>query len=461
MIKSDFASVFRAEAITAFQRQFHFGVEPLDNPAGITPFGLKIVEQKSAVRLERSSNFFQGSKLGSGNFGTPSIQKLSSPSRGNVGPEMLECFYEQESAQSAEGGTFDLTHAPSLARGPVAAFFQECPPHFFEQRVQPGIGAGAGFLAPDFVDGLVEFFDDMEAVENLQSLGEMPGGGIEVGLPHVRADEADALAELGAKNLEEELEGLLGAVGADPQEALAVVVDLVDQRPKLILLSDMDLIYPKGLDAGEVAVLDAVFDDGLHRSINVGPAHAKGSCHLGPRQEARPLGQEESENIADLEFAGGPRQPFDSRPAFTAVDAPGRINQKDEQSPEGNEVPLAFGQPVISRPLLAATRTYATTAVACSNLHTQCFGHDRVPIDGLIDKALDRVNLSEYRFQRYVAHNGWFIGALPGSASLTFFCLPQASLTHPSPRTPAAASGAGFGGAQPPSNWCFFTHRFL
>jgi len=86
---------------------------------------------------------------------------------------------------------------------------------------------------------------------------------------------------------------------------------------------------------------------------------------------------------------------------------------------------------------------------------------DPCPLGGLIDKALDRVNLSEYGFQRYVTHNGWFTGALPGSASLTFSTLAAGKPQQESPRTPAAASGAGFGGAQPPSNRFVFTHRFL
>ncbi len=90
--------------------------------------------------------------------------------------------------------------------------------------------------------------------------------GIEVGLPHVRTDEADARAELGAENLEEEIEGLLGAVLSDPQEALAVVVDLIDQRPELVFLAHMDLIDAKSNDPGEVAILDAVVD----RRVRIG-----------------------------------------------------------------------------------------------------------------------------------------------------------------------------------------------
>ena len=108
MIKSDFASGFSAEAIAAFQRQFHLGVETLDNAAGILFGGLEIVEKKAAVRPEGSSDFLERGEAGSGDFGAPSIQKLSGPSRGCVGPEVLESFHEEESAQGAKGGTFQI-----------------------------------------------------------------------------------------------------------------------------------------------------------------------------------------------------------------------------------------------------------------------------------------------------------------------------------------------------------------
>ena len=139
----------------------------------------------------------------------------------------------------------------------------------------------------------------------------------------------------------------------------------------------------------------------------------------------------------------------------------GRIDQKDDQAPEGNEVSLAFKLPIVSRPLLSAARTNPTTALGFGNFHPQCFRNYRIPSHGVIDKSLDRVNLPQYGFQRYVGHSGWFIGALPGSASLTFSTLAAGKPQQAFPRTPAAASGAGFGGAQPPSNRFVFTHRFF
>ena len=73
--------------------------------------------------------------------------------------------------------------------------------------------------------GLVEVELDQD-VERL--LGPV-GDDVEVGLPHVAADEADGRAPGIPEHVEELGEGLLGAVLAEPQQPLAPVVDLVDQ----------------------------------------------------------------------------------------------------------------------------------------------------------------------------------------------------------------------------------------
>jgi len=461
MIKSDFASVFRAKSIAAFQRQFHFGVETLDDSAGILLGGLEIVEKKTSVGLEGAGNFLERIQARAGDLFTPCVKEFSGPSRRAIRPEVSEGFDQKKGPQGAQSRALNFSHAAALPLGPVASSFQERPAHFFEQGFEAGLDTRTGFLASDFIDCVIEFFDDVEGVEDLKCVGQVSGGRLDVGLPHVRADEADALAELGAENLEEEVEGLLGAVGADPQEPLAVVVDLIDQRPELVLLAHMDLVHTESLDAGKIAVLDAVFHDPFDGPIHVGPTGAEASGNLRPGKQASPLGKEEPEHIADLVLAGGPRNPLNGRPALAAVDAPECIDQKNDHAPEGNEVPLAFRLPIISRPLLSATRTNPPTALALGNLHPKCFRADRIPRHGLIDKALDRVNFSQYGFQRYVTHNGWFIGALPGSASLTFSTLAAGKPQQVSPRTPAAASGAGLGGAQPPSNRFVFTHRFF
>ena len=81
MKESDFASVFGSKTIAPFQRQFHLGIQALDNAAGKLLFGLKIVEKQSPVVAEGTCDFFQGFELAFEDFATPGVQELSSMSR--------------------------------------------------------------------------------------------------------------------------------------------------------------------------------------------------------------------------------------------------------------------------------------------------------------------------------------------------------------------------------------------
>lgn len=426
MIESDLTSVFSAKTVAAFEGEFDFGVEALDDAAGEAFFGLEIVEQEFAVGLEGACDLFERIESGACDFGAPSVEEFGRPSRGAVGPEVLESLDEQESFECAQGAALDLAHAAPLGAGPVAAFFEKDPAHFFEQGIESGGGAGACLLAADGVDGLVELFDDVKAVEDVESLRDEIGGAAEVGLPHVRADEADAAAEVFAHDLEEEIEGALGAIIPDPEQAFAVVVDLVNQRPEFISFADMNLVHSESHHAGEIAMLNAEVHNPFDGAVNIGPRDSEASCDLGPGQKPRPLCEKKPEDIGVAVLAAGPGHPFDGGTTSAAVDAAGGVNESHAQSPQRNEAPPAFGLPVVSWALLSASRTHPATAPTFRDFHAQRLGVIRVPSRSAVDKALDRVNLSEYPSKRYVVHNGWFIGARPGSASLILFQKPKA-----------------------------------
>jgi hypothetical protein len=79
-----------------------------------------------------------------------------------------------------------------------------------------------------------------------------------------------------------------------------------------------------------------------------------------------------------------------------------------------------------------------------------------------VDKSLDGVQGSQYGFNRYVRHvTGWFTGALPGSASLSFCPRAEGMSLMNSPRTPGAASAAGLRGRTAPIKPVHFTHSFF
>jgi hypothetical protein len=86
----------------------------------------------------------------------------------------------------------------------------------------------------------------VEAVEDVQRLGTVPADHVQVGLPHIRADEFDLSSEFFPHEGEETLEGFDGAFPADPQQADDPLVDLVDQRQVFVAFGILDFIHTDG-----------------------------------------------------------------------------------------------------------------------------------------------------------------------------------------------------------------------
>src|SRR5262249_58838886 len=146
----------------------------------------------------------------------------------------------------------------------------------------------ACFLSADLVEGLVHFGDDMEAVEDMQGLGAFFPDDLEIGLPHVRADEHDFGNDFLAHRREESLEGFDGPFLADPKEASDADVDLINQRQVLVAFGVLDFIYANGVDLTERAVLQSPGDHMFDRIEYLVPGSAKALCGFFPRKPARP-----------------------------------------------------------------------------------------------------------------------------------------------------------------------------
>jgi len=122
----------------------------------------------------------------------------------------------------------------------------------------------------------------VEAVEDVEGVGAVLGDQVEVGLPHVGADELDLPGQLAADQREELLEALEGAILADPEQADHAGLDLVDQRQVLMAAAVLDLVDADRADRIEGAPLQAPFDDPLHGLIDLLPAGAEGPGGLLP-----------------------------------------------------------------------------------------------------------------------------------------------------------------------------------
>src|SRR5215469_7075979 len=159
----------------------------------------------------------------------PEIQEHASPSGRIVVPELLEVFLEQIGAHGLQIVAEQIAQAELLLRGEIVLAFEHAPAGFLQQRLMALLSHPARFGGADFVQGFVHLGDDVEAVEDVQRLRAFLTDHVQVGLPHIRADELDLHSELLSDGGEEALEALEGAFLADPDQAGKAWADLVDQ----------------------------------------------------------------------------------------------------------------------------------------------------------------------------------------------------------------------------------------
>ena len=107
-----------------------------------------------------------------------------------------------------------------------------------------------------------------------------------------RAHEVQRRAACGAEPVEEALQRLGLAFAADPQQTLAVAVDLIDQRQVALPAAARELVDADGLDVREVAVREAPVDGHAHGPIDGVPGRGERRGDLLPRQALGPSGGE-------------------------------------------------------------------------------------------------------------------------------------------------------------------------
>ena len=180
---------------------------------------------------------------------------------------------------------------------------------------------------------------------------------LQIGLPHVGADEHDLGDDLLAHGGEESLEGFDGSFLAHPEQTGDAEIDLIDQRQVLVAFGVLDFIDADGVDLAERAVLQSPGDDMLDRIENLVPGSAKRFGGFFPRKPARPTGQEEHIGFGQGAFAVAPGNFFDDHgAAAAAIDAPHGVQQEDEESPQGNELEAPLGELVVAGRRLMAAR---------------------------------------------------------------------------------------------------------
>src|ERR1019366_3117743 len=84
---------------------------------------------------------------------------------------------------------------------------------------------------------------------------------LEIGLPHIGADEDDLRSQVVADDSEESPKGFDGPLAAYPEQTDDVEIDLINQRQIFVAFGVLNLVDPDGVDSAEHPMLQPVGDD--------------------------------------------------------------------------------------------------------------------------------------------------------------------------------------------------------
>ena len=239
--------------------------------------------------------------------------------------------------------------------GQVLGALEQQPTGFFEHGLVALGLEGLHLLGADFIDRFAQVRHDVEAVEDMDSVGGFFGDHLEIGLPHVAADERKSGATLCSEPAKEAQEGFDLAVFAHPEQAFAVFVNLVDHGQVLVAALPLNLVDADGADTLQVQTRSSPGQRHRYGAKNRIPRRVERSRDLGPAQALGPRGKEPRIRIGDSPFACDPRQRFDTNPTDGTGHAAQGIEEKDRNAPHGNKLEAASGQAVVAWPRTLAT----------------------------------------------------------------------------------------------------------
>ena len=201
----------------------------------------------------------------------------------------------------------------------------------------------------------------MEAVEDLEGAGRFAGDHLQVRVPHVRADEAESGAALGAEPAEEPEQRLRLAILPDPEQPAQAGVDLVDDGEELVALVPQHFIHPDGGHVVQRTVRQSPRDGHLDGAEHALPGGVERVGNLGPTQALRPAGQKPRIRGRRVALALGPGHRFHHDAARRARDPAHRVDEVHGDAPERNELEASRPQCVVARASSATSRTPGTS----------------------------------------------------------------------------------------------------
>ena len=106
----------------------------------------------------------------------------------------------------------------------------------------------------------------------------------------------------------------LGPFAADPQQASAAGVDLIDQRQIMVAALPLDLVDADRFDARQIAVNQAPADGVPHRIADVLPGGVEHAWPLPARRAAAPSRPETIDSSSSAATCRWPKEPARRRP---------------------------------------------------------------------------------------------------------------------------------------------------
>jgi hypothetical protein len=187
-------------------------------------------------------HFHHGFDSSAHGIAAPVIDESSGAGWQGECPEMLKGFFEQVGANAAEVHLHQVLEADPLLAGQVARTLEEDPFGLGEDGLFASGKEAMKFQAPNLIHRFVEVRHDVEAVQNVERIWCVGGNGVEVRFPPITANKSEFVASLFAKPDKEAIDRFFRSLFADPDQATAIGINLVNQGQIFMATAVLDFM---------------------------------------------------------------------------------------------------------------------------------------------------------------------------------------------------------------------------
>lgn len=240
---------------------------------------------------EHASHLLHRFQVGLQSPGYPVVEELSRGRHLLVLPEPLKVLSQKVALDRREIELEQLSQSGCLLLGKVLRPFQKQPAPLFKDVFLLGCLELSGFTSSDLVNRLVKLPHDMEAVEDVQSVGSLLGNDLEVRRPHITTDELELCASLLTELPEEAKQRFHPALWPAPQKSPGAGIELVNHGQVLLAFEDGNLVNANLCYVAEASVGKTPIDDELDRPKDAVPAGLEDVGRLFPGKPLGPPGE--------------------------------------------------------------------------------------------------------------------------------------------------------------------------